>query len=47
MLKNVNMTVEVAAEQSGLNDPRHFRRAWKGEAGVPPSRSKRERRRPT
>jgi transcriptional regulator GlxA family with amidase domain len=43
MMENLNMTVEVVAEQSGFNDPRHFRRAWKAEFGMPPSRSKKER----
>ena len=43
LLKNLNMPVETLAEQSGFHDPRHFRRAWKGAFGVPPSKSKRER----
>jgi len=40
LLANPDITVEAVAEQSGFNDSRHFRRAWKRAFGLPPSKSK-------
>jgi transcriptional regulator GlxA family with amidase domain len=42
MLAKLNITIDAVAEESGFNDSRHFRRAWKAAFGMPPSRSKME-----
>lgn len=42
MMAKLNLTVDAVAEESGFNDSRNFRRAWKAAFGMPPSRSRTE-----
>ncbi len=37
LLENPNLSIETIAEQSGFQDPRHFRRLWQRQYGQSPS----------